>query len=158
MLIGARFIQGVGGAMTSAVILGMIVTMFPEPRGAGESDRRLRLRRLGRRLDRPARSAASLTEAISWHWIFFINLPIGIAHRAAARCAGRGPRRASASAKAPTSPAPRCSPRALMIGVYAILGVTEHGWGAPQTLILSAVSLAADRRLHRPPGDGSRTR
>src|ERR1700760_557145 len=32
MLVGARFIQGVGGAMTSAVILGMIVTMFPEPR------------------------------------------------------------------------------------------------------------------------------
>ena len=32
MLIGARFLQGVGGAMTSAVILGMIVTMFPEPR------------------------------------------------------------------------------------------------------------------------------
>src|SRR5919206_1770870 len=32
MLIGARFVQGVGGALTSAVILGMIVTMFPEPR------------------------------------------------------------------------------------------------------------------------------
>src|SRR5215212_11751546 len=32
MLVAARFVQGVGGAMTSAVILGMIVTMFPEPR------------------------------------------------------------------------------------------------------------------------------
>src|SRR3954451_5932949 len=32
MLVGARFLQGIGGAMTSAVILGMIVTMFPEPR------------------------------------------------------------------------------------------------------------------------------
>src|SRR4051794_16005122 len=32
VLVGARFVQGVGGAMTSAVILGMIVTMFPEPR------------------------------------------------------------------------------------------------------------------------------
>ena len=32
LLIGARFVQGIGGAMTSAVILGMIVTMFPEPR------------------------------------------------------------------------------------------------------------------------------
>jgi MFS family permease len=32
LLIAARFVQGVGGAMTSAVILGMIVTMFPEPR------------------------------------------------------------------------------------------------------------------------------
>ena len=59
MLIGARFVQGIGGALASAVILGMIVTMFPEPARAGESDRRLRLRRLRRRLDRPARSAAS---------------------------------------------------------------------------------------------------
>ena len=55
MLIGARFVQGLGGAFTSAVILGMIVTMFPERRRAGEGDRRLRLRRRRRRLDRPAR-------------------------------------------------------------------------------------------------------
>jgi MFS family permease len=37
MLIGARFVQGVGGALASAVILGMIVTMFPEPAGTGSS-------------------------------------------------------------------------------------------------------------------------
>ena len=54
MLIAARFVQGVGGALSSAVILGMIVTMFPEPRRAGEGDRRLQLRRLGGRVDRPA--------------------------------------------------------------------------------------------------------
>ena len=78
MLIGARFLQGVGGAMTSAVILGMIVTMFPEPReqakaigvysfvaSAGASIGLL--------------AGGVLTEAINWHWIFFVNLPIGIA-------------------------------------------------------------------------------
>ena len=54
MLIGARFLQGIGGAMTSAVILGMIVAMFPEPGRAGAGDRDLRVRRLGRRGDRPA--------------------------------------------------------------------------------------------------------
>src|SRR2546422_3255801 len=77
-LIGARFVQGVGGALSSAVILGMIVTMFPEPReqakaigiysfvaSAGAS--------LGLLL------GGVLTEAINWHWIFFVNLPIGIA-------------------------------------------------------------------------------
>ena len=55
MLIGARFVQGVGGALASAVILGMIVTMFPEPREQAQGDRRLQLRRR-----RPApRSACS---------------------------------------------------------------------------------------------------
>src|SRR5213593_2786471 len=78
MLVGARFLQGVGGAMTSAVVLGMIVTMFPEPRdqakaigvyafvaSAGGSIGLL--------------AGGVLTESINWHWIFFVNLPIGIA-------------------------------------------------------------------------------
>src|ERR1700754_1445855 len=78
MLVGARFLQGVGGAMTSAVILGMIVTMFPEKReqakaigvyafvaSAGGSVGLL--------------AGGALTEAINWHWIFFINLPVGVA-------------------------------------------------------------------------------
>src|SRR2546423_4135899 len=76
VLVGARFVQGVGGAMASAVILGMIVTMFPEPReqakaigvygfvaSAGASIGLL--------------AGGILTQAISWHWIFFVNIPIG---------------------------------------------------------------------------------
>jgi MFS family permease len=78
MLVAARFVQGVGGALTSAVILGMIVTMFPEPReqakaigiysfvaSAGGSVGLL--------------AGGVLTQAVNWHWIFFLNLPIGIA-------------------------------------------------------------------------------
>src|SRR5437762_8086318 len=78
MLVAARFVQGVGGAMTSAVILGMIVTMFPEPRerakaigvysfvaSAGGSIGLL--------------AGGVLTQSLDWHWIFFVNLPIGIA-------------------------------------------------------------------------------
>src|SRR3954451_16810308 len=73
MLIGARFVQGVGGALSSAVILGMIVTMFPQPReqakaigvygfvaSAGGSIGLL--------------AGGALTQAINWHWIFFINI------------------------------------------------------------------------------------
>ena len=78
LLVAARFVQGIGGAMTSAVILGMIVTMFPEPReqakaigvyafvaSAGGSVGLL--------------VGGILTQSINWHWIFFVNIPIAIA-------------------------------------------------------------------------------
>ena len=88
LLVGARFVQGVGGAMTSAVILGMIVTMFPEPReqakaigvysfvaSAGGSVGLL--------------AGGVLTQSINWHWIFFINIPIGIVTAVLAAAAAR---------------------------------------------------------------------
>src|SRR5215217_847629 len=139
VLIGARFVQGVGGALTSAVILGMIVTMFPEPREqakaigvytfvavAGGS--------IGLLL------GGLLTEAISWHWIFFVNLPIGIATAAfAVRLvedrAGIG---LTAGADLPGA---ALLIGGLMLGVYTILGVAEEGWGSTQTLALGAVSI-----------------
>src|SRR5215203_4355193 len=74
VLVAARFVQGVGGAMTSAVIIGMIVTTFPEPReqakaigvyafvaSAGGSIGLL--------------AGGVLTQSINWHWIFFVNIP-----------------------------------------------------------------------------------
>src|SRR6201999_695392 len=77
MLIAARFIQGVGGALTSAVILGMIVTMFPKP-----ADQAKALGVYGFVASAGGSigllAGGVLTDAISWHWIFFINLPIGI--------------------------------------------------------------------------------
>src|SRR6187551_2302813 len=77
MLIGARFLQGIGGAMTSAVILGMIVAMFPQP---AEQARAIGIYAFvaaaGGAIGLLAGGA--LTEAINWHWIFFINIPVGI--------------------------------------------------------------------------------
>src|SRR5262249_11491721 len=75
MLVGARFFQGVGGALASSVVLGAIVSMFPKPK---EQNRAVALyafvssagAAMGLLL------GALLTEAISWHWIFFINVPI----------------------------------------------------------------------------------
>src|SRR5919107_261510 len=76
LLIGARFVQGVGGALTSAVILGMIVTMFPEPREQAKA--------IGVYTFVAASGASIglllggvLTQGLSWHWIFFVNIPIG---------------------------------------------------------------------------------
>ncbi|WP_018349574.1 MFS transporter [Longispora albida] len=77
MLVAARFLQGAGGAMTSAVVLGMIVTMFPEPGAQAKA--------IGVYSFVGAAGASVgvlgggvLTELVSWHWIFFVNLPLGL--------------------------------------------------------------------------------
>src|SRR6188472_1177898 len=77
-LIAARFVQGVGGAMTSAVILGMIVTMFPKPAEQAKAIGVYSFVAAGG-ASIGLLAGGVLTEAINWHWIFFVNLPIGIA-------------------------------------------------------------------------------
>ncbi len=141
VLVAARFVQGVGGAMTSAVILGMIVTMFPEPReqakaigvygfvaSAGGSIGLL--------------VGGVLTQSINWHWIFFVNIPIGIATAVLAmryleRDKGIGLANGAdvLGAVLVTS--------ALMLLVYTIVDpAAELGWSAERTLVLFGISLA----------------
>src|SRR5262245_58343237 len=78
VLIAARFVQGVGGALTSAVILGMIVTMFPEP---GERAKAIGVYGFVASAGGSVGLLAGgvITQGINWHWIFFINIPIGVA-------------------------------------------------------------------------------
>src|SRR3984893_16594447 len=78
VLVGARFLQGIGGAMTSAVILGMIVTMFPEP---AEQAKAIAVYAFVASAGGSVGLLAGgvLTQSINWHWIFFVNIPIGIA-------------------------------------------------------------------------------
>jgi EmrB/QacA subfamily drug resistance transporter len=78
MLVAARFLQGVSAAMASAVVLGMIVALFPEPRE--------RARAMGVYAFVGAAGASIgmllggvLTESVGWRWIFFVNVPIGVA-------------------------------------------------------------------------------
>jgi len=140
MLIGARFIQGIGGAMTSAVILGMIVAMFPKP---AEQARAIGIYAFvasaGASIGLLAGGA--LTEAINWHWIFFVNLPIGIATailsvRLLEHDEGIGLDRGA------DLPGAVLIVSALMLAVYTIVGTTDHGWDSAQTLILGAVTVA----------------
>ena len=140
MLIGARFLQGAGGAMTSAVILGMIVTMFREPRdqakaigvysfvaSAGGS--------IGLLL------GGVLTEAINWHWIFFVNLPIGLATGLFALRLVEQDEGLGFSEGADVRGALYVT-SALMLGVYTILEAGDQGWGSLHTLGLGAVAVA----------------
>ncbi len=136
-LVVGRFVQGAGGALTSAVILGMIVTMFPE-RGD-------RARAIGM-YSFTASAGASiglllggvLTEAINWHWIFFVNVPVGIvAAFIAVRVVemdeglGLGEGADVVGAILVTS--------ALMLGVYTIVGGAELGNGP--ALVLGVTTL-----------------
>ncbi|MGX1915871.1 MFS transporter [Streptomyces phaeochromogenes] len=138
MLIAARALQGVGGAMTSAVVLGMLVALFPEPReqakaiavfsavgAAGGA--------LGTFL------GGALTQALNWHWIFLINLPIGIvAWIAAPRILA--PDRGAGLGKGADYPGAALVTGALMLTVYTIVGAGERGLGT--TLALGTVSVA----------------
>jgi EmrB/QacA subfamily drug resistance transporter len=139
-LIGARFMQGVGGAAASAVSLGMIVTLFPDARerataigvysfvaSAGASIGLL--------------AGGTLTQALSWHWIFFVNVPIGIVTVALA----------VRILKAETGPGLRAGADVLgaalvtgglMLGVFTIVGTSDHGWTSLRTLVLGAVAVA----------------
>ena len=139
-LIGARFIQGVGGALTSAVILGMIVTMFPEPREQAKA--------IGvYTFVAVAGGSIGLivggvfTEAAGWHWIFFVNLPIGVATALAALRLVDGQPGVGLGQGADI-PGAALLTAGLMIGVYTILEVEQQGWGSTQTLALGGVSLA----------------
>ena len=140
MLIAARFIQGAGGAVSSAVILGMIVTMFPEPReqakaigvysfvaSAGASIGLL--------------AGGILTEAINWHWIFVINLPVGIAI-ALLTVRLVEDRKGIGFAAGADIPGAVLITAGVMLGVYTLLEAGEQGWGSTQTLGLGATALA----------------
>ncbi len=155
LLIAARFIQGVGGALAVSVILAIVVTEFPLP-----SDRAKAMSAYvfvavaGGSLGLLAGGA--LTQALSWHWIFFVNLPIGVAtfllgrtlipKDAAAGLAGGVDWLGSVLVTA-----------SLMTAVYAIVQATSHGWGSTQVLgfgalaaVLMGAFLAVEARIANP--------
>jgi EmrB/QacA subfamily drug resistance transporter len=141
MLVGARFVQGIGGAMTSAVILGMIVTMFPQPREQAKAIGIYAFVASGGG-SVGLLAGGILTESINWHWIFFINVPIAIvtaflAVRLIERDQGIG---FGGGADVPGAVLITSS---LMLGVYTIVKpAAENGWGDGQTLLLSSISAA----------------
>jgi EmrB/QacA subfamily drug resistance transporter len=139
MLIGARFVQGIGGAMTSAVILGMIVTMFRAP---AEQAKAIGVYSF------VASAGASIgllaggviTQGINWHWIFFVNLPIGVAtwfysRKLLVADEGIGLEHGA------DLPGAVLLVSSLMLGVYTIVEASNYSWGSAHTLGFGALSL-----------------
>ena len=139
-LVAARFLQGIGGALTSAVILGMIVTMFPQP---GEQAKAIGIYSF------VASAGASIgllaggviTDALSWHWIFFVNLPFGIAAAVLARRLLEKDPGIGLAAGADL-PGAALVTSGLMLGVYTIVAAADNGWTSASTLGFGALSVA----------------
>jgi len=140
MLIAARFIQGIGGAVSSAVILAMIVTLFPKPDEQAKAFGVFSfIASAGAAVGLLA--GGLITQAVSWHWIFFVNLPIGVVTAvlsarflAADRGIGIGKGADVLGAVLVTV--------ALMLGVYTIVQSSDYGLGSRRTLGLGAMAIA----------------
>jgi drug resistance transporter, EmrB/QacA subfamily len=139
MLIAARLLQGVGSAMASAVLLGILVTLFTEAKE--------RAKAIGIFSFTGAAGASIgqvlggiLTDTLSWHWIFFINLPIGLATIVPAIWALPSERGAGLAAGADVIGAVLVT-SGLMLGIYTVIKIEQYGWLAAHTLGLGAVSL-----------------
>jgi EmrB/QacA subfamily drug resistance transporter len=155
VLIAARFLQGLGGAISTSVIIALIVTDFPRP------DERVRAMgaymfvvtsggSLGLLL------GGALVQSVDWHWIFYVNLPIGIAVLAlGARLIENRPGTGLRGGVDVTGSVLVTS--AMMIAVYAIVTAAEHGWASAHTLgfggaaaILLAAFFWLESRIENP--------
>ena len=140
MLIAARAVQGIGGAIVSAVALSLLMTLFTE-----QADRAKAMGVFGFVLSGGGvigvLAGGILTDLLSWHWIFLVNIPVGVLVYFLSLAAAPGRAR-------PCCHRPRRLRRrdhgdaSLMLAVYAIVNGNEKGWGSGQTLGLLAAAVA----------------
>jgi len=139
MLIGARFVQGIGGAVSSAVILAMIVSLFPRPDELAKAFGIFSfIASAGAAIGLLA--GGLITQAVSWHWIFFVNVPIGIvtaalSFRLLASDRGIGIEKGVDVIGAVLVTV------ALMLGVYTIVQSSDYGLGSIRTLGFGALAV-----------------
>ncbi|HEV2902041.1 MAG TPA: DHA2 family efflux MFS transporter permease subunit [Gaiellaceae bacterium] len=154
-LVAARAVQGLGGAVVSAVALSLIVTLFTEP-----TDRAKAMGVFGF----VAAGGGSigvllggiLTDVLDWHWIFLVNIPIGIAVFALTLALIPAARGVAATGRLDVAGAVTVT-ASLMLAVYAIVNGNEQGWTSARTLgvlgaavVLLAVFLAIEARVTAP--------
>ena len=138
MLVGARAVQGIGGAVVSAVALSLMMTLFTEP-----AERAKAMGVFGF----VASGGGSigvllggvLTDVLDWHWIFLVNVPVGILVVVLSFVLIPGARVATAALRLDVAGAVTVT-AALMLAVYAIVNGNEVGWLTARTLGLLAVA------------------
>jgi EmrB/QacA subfamily drug resistance transporter len=155
LLIAARAVQGLGGAVVSAVSLSLIMNLFTEP-----ADRAKAMGVYGFVCAGGGSIGVLLggllTGALSWHWIFLVNLPIGVA--VYALCVTLlPPHSGDRSGKRLDVAGAVSVTAALMLAVYGVVNGNEAGWSSTQTLLLLgaavllfAVFLVVESRVHDP--------
>ena len=134
LLVAARAVQGLGGAVVSAIALSLIMNLFTEPverakamgiygfvmAGGGSVGALL---------------GGLLTDALSWHWVFLVNIPIGVAVYALTVILLRESRAPAGTARLDVGGAVTVT-ASLMLAVYAVVNGNEVGWTSAQTLTL----------------------
>jgi len=155
LLVGARAMQGVGGAVVSAVSLALIMNLFTEPverakamgiygfvmAGGGSVGVLL---------------GGLLTDALSWHWVFLVNIPIGVGVYALTVVLLRESRAPAAAPRLDVGGAVTVT-ASLMLAVYAVVNGNDAGWTSARTLgllgaaaVLLALFLAIETRVRDP--------
>ena len=138
LLVVARAVQGLGGAVVSAIALSLIMNLFTEPverakamgiygfvmAGGGSVGALL---------------GGLLTDALSWHWVFLVNIPIGVAVYALTVILLRESRAPAGAARLDVGGAVTAS---LLLAVYAVVNGNEAGWTSAQTLTLLGAAAA----------------
>ncbi|MGA2930214.1 MAG: MFS transporter, partial [Solirubrobacteraceae bacterium] len=139
-LIGARLLQGVGAAAQASVILAIIVIEFPKPaERARAMSAYVFVSVAGGSLGLLA--GGLLTQALSWHWVFFVNLPIGAATFLLASALIRGDS-GLGLAHGVDWLGSLLVTVSLMSTIYAIVQATNHGWGSAPVLGFGGLAAA----------------
>jgi len=131
LLIAARFAQGLGGAVSSSVIIALIITEFPQPAERARAMSAYIFVAVGGG-SLGLLVGGFLTQTVSWHWIFFVNIPIGIVTLVLGsmlleESGGLGIDRSLDVLGS------FLVTGALMVGIYGIVKATEYGWLSSHT-------------------------
>jgi EmrB/QacA subfamily drug resistance transporter len=139
MMIIGRALEGAGAAMAAAVVIGMVVTIFRERREQAKAIAAFSfVAAAGGTIGILA--GGVLTQEISWRWVFFINLPIGVAAILAAIPLVAADRGLGLRAGADVIGATLVTV-GLMLAVYTVVTTATYGWGSVHTLVLGPLAL-----------------